>query len=143
MEYPVLFSFEFLLKNNLFINVETHSERKVMSYNYNNNTIKINLEMLEEIKDGYLYYLSEDEIITVMLCHEIGHYLEFKNNKELPSQFQYYMFDSTREEYIEFILEREKVAWENGKQYVPKDLLEEYDRVNERNINDYISYFNR
>jgi hypothetical protein len=97
---------------------------KAMKYNVTNNTIKFNHMQINGYKTRTNLNISDEEFALIILYHEMGHYLDFKENK--------YNFDQskwTQEEKRLFMQEREINAWKYGRTLVSNELLKLYDKI--------------
>ena len=84
----------------------------------------------EAIRYGHKHsysHLSFKDFLNMMIAHEIGHYLDISNgsisleiNSESLSK-----------------IKSEKGAWVLGREYVPDNLLEDYDKMNKENLDLY------
>nr|WP_077330178.1 hypothetical protein [Virgibacillus siamensis] len=113
----------------LNINYESNTELAApMSYNVSSKTIKFNYLQV----NGYIGKLfklkeSDENIIKLILYHELGYYLDFKKNKR-DLKILIYGEDDEKEELQSEI---EANAWEFGKTLVPEHLVESYDKMYE------------
>lgn len=114
---------------NLDINCESNNELAVpMSYNVSTKTIKFNYLQV----NGYIGKLfklkeSDEDIIKLILYHELGYYLDFKKNKR-DLKILIYGEDDEKEELQSEI---ESNAWEYGRTLVPEQLVNSYDKMRE------------
>lgn len=100
-----------------------------MSYNVSTNTIKFNYLQV----NGYIAKInfkvkeSDENLVRILLYHELGYYLDFKKNKHDLRILMY--GDKEEKERLKDIIE--KNAWEFGKTLVPEKLSQSYDQVRE------------
>jgi hypothetical protein len=79
--------------------------------------------------------IAEEEVIEIMVCHELGHHKELMFNPFInPIRVKE---EGTEEDWDKFVIEREYGAWEYGKQFVPEHLMSEYNKLNENNLQVY------
>lgn len=81
--------------------------------------------------------LTDEEILSIMTYHEIGHCLDSRKHPPLDLKAIRIKTRGTMEEWIKFTLEREKNAWKYGRELVPEHLISEYDKLNEKNMELY------
>ena len=112
---------------NLDINCEFNNDLAVpMSYNVSTKTIKFNyLQINGYISELFKLKESEENIVKLILYHELGYYLDFKKNKR-DLKILKYGEDNEREELQ---LEIEANAWEYGRTLVPDQLVKSYDKI--------------
>ncbi|MBM7553340.1 hypothetical protein [Thalassobacillus pellis] len=119
-----------LEENNLDINYEANNNLSApMSYNVSYNMIHFNyLEI-----NGYMSKIklneTKENFVKIILYHEIGYYLTFKKHKHDLRTFMY----GEDDEVAQLKSEIETNAWEYGRNLVPEELLESYDKVREMN----------
>ncbi|MGP4060550.1 hypothetical protein [Halobacillus sp. H74] len=70
---------------------------------------------------------SADDIVKIIVCHEIGYYLTFKKHKHDLKTLMY----GEDEEIAELKAVIERNAWNYGRGLVPDNLLDSYDKVRE------------
>ncbi|MDG5473638.1 hypothetical protein P6709_18070 [Jeotgalibacillus sp. ET6] len=119
-----------LQKHNLDILCEFDNQLSApMSYNVSTRTIKFNYLKVNGYKAKVNYKLreSDENLIKLLLYHEIGYYLDFKKNKH-DVRTLLYGEDIEKEELMRVI---EKNAWQYGRTLVPHDLLDSYDLLQE------------
>ncbi|MGD7046134.1 hypothetical protein [Jeotgalibacillus proteolyticus] len=119
-----------LQKHNLDIMCEFDNQLSApMSYNVSTRTIKFNYLKVNGYKAKVNYKLreSDENLIKLLLYHEIGYYLDFKKNKH-DVRTLLYGEDDEKEQLMNII---EKNAWHYGRTLVPHDLLNSYDRLEE------------
>ncbi|WP_394232054.1 hypothetical protein [Niallia oryzisoli] len=123
---------ETLEEHHLNIKYEFNNELTApMSYNVSTNTIKFNYLKV----NGYISIMkvqlkeSNENLVKIILYHEIGYYLDFKKNKHDLRILMY--GDDVEKERLKS--EIEKNAWEYGRNIVPQPLLESYDKTREVN----------
>jgi hypothetical protein len=100
-----------------------------MNYNVSTNTIKFNYLQV----NGYIAKINfkiretEENIVKLLLYHEIGYYLDFKKNKHDIRTLMY----GEDEEIEQLMSEIERNSWEYGRILVPDHLVNAYDQVRE------------
>lgn len=121
-----------LHEQNLDIHYEFNNSLSApMSYNVSTNTIKFNYLQV----NGYIAKIhvkvkeTDENLVRILLYHELGYYLDFKKNKYDVRILMY----GDEEEKEKLTTEIEKNAWEYGRTLVPLQLLEAYDKVREVN----------
>ncbi|WP_174613518.1 hypothetical protein [Virgibacillus ihumii] len=114
---------------NLDINYESNNELAVpMSYNVSTKTIKFNyLQVNGYVRELFKLKESDENIIKLILYHELGYYLDFKKNKR-DLKILIYGEDDEKEELQSEI---EANAWEYGRTLVPEHLVKSYDKIRE------------
>ncbi|MMZ59126.1 hypothetical protein D1872_211460 [compost metagenome] len=98
-----------------------------MSYRPIDNTIRYNLGRVQGIgmKRGFLF----QDTFFCLGYHEIGHYIDFKNNPELHSNLKERMTDP------EFVYDREEQAYVLGRKLIESNkLLVIYDSLNNERL---------
>lgn len=117
-----------LEQHRLDINYESNNSLSApMSYNVSTNTIRFHyLEV-----NGYMSKVkikeSEENLVKIILYHEIGYYLTFKKHKHDLRTLMY----GGDEEIAELKSIIETNAWDYGRTLVPEELVESYDQVRE------------
>jgi|GEM_PF-6542291 len=141
MHYITLQVQSILLENGfLDIKVVEVDRRMTMVYEITTNELRLNPKIVEdyiENDERMSRWFAEDIILNAMLFHEIGHYLDFKENPKLIELASYYKFNGSFEEYKLFCIEREKRAWEIGSTLIDEDYLEAFDMLNRINMHSY------
>ncbi|WP_308128864.1 hypothetical protein [Bacillus sp. sid0103] len=100
-----------------------------MSFNVSTNTIKFNYLQI----NGYIANINfkiketDEDCVKIILYHQLGYYLDFKNNKH-GLRFLKYFEDEKKAEILTRI---ETNAWEYGRTLVPEKLVNSYDKVRE------------
>lgn len=100
-----------------------------MSYNVSTNTIKFNYIKV----NGYIAKINfkiketDENLIKLMLYHEIGYYLDFKKNKHDIRTLMY----GEDDEKEQLMAEIEKNSWDYGRKIVPEHLVQAYDHFRE------------
>ncbi|MEH7332446.1 hypothetical protein V7161_07395 [Neobacillus drentensis] len=119
-----------LREHNLTINYEFNNNLPApMSYNVSTNTIKFNYIQV----NGYLAKINfkiketDENLIKIILYHEIGYYLDFKKNKHDLRILKY----GEDDEIEQLKTKIETNAWEYGRAMVPEQLVKAYDQVRE------------
>ena len=117
-----------LAENNLAIQYEfNNSLAAPMSYNVSTNTIKFNYLQI----NGYIAKIkfkvkeTDENLVRLLLYHELGYYLDFKKNKHDLRILMY----GEKEEKEKLKAAIETNAWEYGRTLVPEKLLPSYDKV--------------
>ncbi|MYL50468.1 hypothetical protein GLV98_13300 [Halobacillus litoralis] len=118
-----------LLEHQLDINYEINNKLPApMSYNVSTNTVNFNYLQI----NGYMSKIKvnepEENIVKIILYHEIGYYLTFKKHKHDLRTLMY----GEDEEIEELKSVIETNAWNYGRAFVPDHLLETYDLVREK-----------
>ncbi|MGM0900281.1 MAG: hypothetical protein ACQEXB_04050 [Bacillota bacterium] len=72
---------------------------------------------------------TPENLIKILLYHEIGYYLEYKKNKYDLRTLMY----GDEEEIEQLKTQIETNAWDYGRSLVPEELLGSYDKVRELN----------
>lgn len=100
-----------------------------MSYNVSTNTIKFNYLKV----NGYIAKINfkiketNENLVKLMLYHEIGYYLNFKKNKHDIRTLMY----GEDDEKEQLMAEIEKNSWDYGRGIVPEHLVNAYDQFRE------------
>jgi hypothetical protein len=100
-----------------------------ISFNVSKNTIKFNYLQI----NGYIANINfkiketDEDCVKIILYHQLGYYLEFKNNKHDLRVLKY--FDDEKKAQI--LAKIETNAWDNGRTLVPERLVKSYDQVRE------------
>ncbi|KON85529.1 hypothetical protein AF332_00675 [Sporosarcina globispora] len=100
-----------------------------MSYNVSTNTIKFNYLKV----NGYIAKINfkiretDENLVKLMLYHEIGYYLDFKKNKHDIRTLMY----GEDDEKEQLMSEIEKNSWDYGRKIVPEHLVNAYDHLRE------------
>ncbi|MGN7177093.1 hypothetical protein BK139_22080 [Paenibacillus sp. FSL R5-0490] len=100
-----------------------------MSYNVSTNTIKFNYLKV----NGYIAKINfkiketDENLVKLMLYHEIGYYLDFKKNKHDIRTLMY----GEDDEKEQLMAEIEKNSWDYGRKIVPEHLVNAYDQFRE------------
>jgi hypothetical protein len=100
-----------------------------MSYNVSTNTIKFNYLKV----NGYIAKINfkiketNENLVKLMLYHEIGYYLDFKKNKHDIRTLMY----GEDDEKEQLMAEIEKNSWDYGRGIVPEHLVNAYDQYRE------------
>lgn len=96
-----------------------------MSYSPHNNVIKFNPVRISHYVNKFADNLNSDQIIEIIACHEIGHLIDFSENK-LP--------EGCRKLHASEVYEREQSAWQYGRKIVSQNLIADYDEFNRLNL---------
>ncbi|WP_214988250.1 hypothetical protein [Bacillus sp. ISL-47] len=119
-----------LAEHRLNINYEFNNKLNApMNYNVSTNTIKFNYLQV----NGYIAKINfkiretEENIVKLLLYHEIGYYLDFKKNKHDIKTLMY----GEDEEIEQLMSVIERNSWEYGRTLVPEHLVNAYDQVRE------------
>lgn len=117
-----------LREHNLNINYEFNNKLPApMSYNVSTNTIRFNYLQV----NGYLAKINfkiketDENLVKIILYHEIGYYLDFKKNKHDLRTLKY----GEDDEIEQLKTTIEKNAWEYGLTLVPKQLIKAYEQM--------------
>jgi hypothetical protein len=100
-----------------------------ISFNVSKNLIKFNYLQI----NGYIANINfkiketDEDCVKIILYHQLGYYLEFKNNKHDLRVLKY--FDDEKKAQI--LAKIETNAWDNGRTLVPERLVKSYDQVRE------------
>lgn len=86
-----------------------------MRYKYPENVLLYNIRSIKNLKDKALTSLTTKDVVVIVLCHEIGHYVSLNKIKNY-----YYAMDKKTIEIEEFR------AWLYGIKYVPESLVSKY-----------------
>ncbi|RWZ54452.1 hypothetical protein EQV77_14335 [Halobacillus fulvus] len=121
---------EILEKHSLPITYEANNQLSApMSFNVSNNTLSFNyLEVngfLSKIKGNE----SKEDIVKIIICHEIGYYLTFQKHRHDLRTLMY----GEDEEVAELQEIIETNAWDYGRALVPEELVSSYDDVRDLN----------
>ncbi|WP_078410082.1 hypothetical protein [Priestia abyssalis] len=117
-----------LQEHNLNINYEFNNHLPApMSYNVSTNTIKFNYLQVNGYIGNIRMKETDENVVKIILYHEIGYYLDFKKNKHDLRILMY----GDEEEKESLKAEIEMNAWEYGRTLVPEQLLDLYDKVRE------------
>ncbi|WP_371933387.1 hypothetical protein [Halobacillus litoralis] len=120
---------ETLLEHQLDINYEINNKLPApMSYNVSTNTVNFNYLQI----NGYMSKIKvnepEENIVRIILYHEIGYYLTFKKHRH---DLRTLMYGEDQEiEELKSVIETN--AWNYGRALVPEHLVETYDLVREK-----------
>ncbi|MEH7549808.1 MULTISPECIES: hypothetical protein [Bacillaceae] len=100
-----------------------------MSFNVSNTTIKFNYLQI----NGYIANINfkiketDADCVKLILYHQLGYYLAFKNNKHDLRVLKYF----GDEKKAQLLAKIESNAWDYGRTLVPEKLLNSYDKVRE------------
>ena len=100
-----------------------------MSFNVSTNTIKFNYLQI----NGYIANINfkiketDEDCVKIILYHQLGYYLAFKNNKHDLRVLKY--FEDEKKAQLLAIIETN--AWDYGRTLVPERLVNSYDKVHE------------
>ncbi|AEI39777.1 hypothetical protein [Paenibacillus mucilaginosus] len=119
--------------------VEIQDDRGMATYDYSKSLIELNSVAFE--KEAEKKGLSIDEVIILVVSHELGHALDqdlVKDSEEITAVFQIIQdtgfTDKLMNRILELTLKAEKSAWEIGGQFVPEHLKSIYNKMNESNL---------
>jgi hypothetical protein len=113
-----------------------------MCYQLSENKIYFNLENIKKLTIIVSPVFRKNDVLKIILAHEIGHYKDFKNNGLHQLLRPYYNNDGTLKysknteieisklDYLEFKYEKEYMAWYYGKNYINRNLLHYYNLIN-------------
>ena len=100
-----------------------------MSFNVSTNTIKFNYLQI----NGYIANINfkiketDEDCVKIILYHQLGYYLAFKNNKHDLRVLKYF----EDEKKAQLLAKIETNAWDYGRTLVPERLVNSYDQVRE------------
>jgi hypothetical protein len=115
-----------LLELNLNLSYEfNHDIAAPMSFNVSTNTIKFNYLHVNGLISRIKIKETPENIVKVLLYHEIGYYLDYKKNKYDLRTLMY----GEDEEIEQLKNQIETNAWDYGRSLVPEELLDSYDKV--------------
>jgi hypothetical protein len=100
-----------------------------MSFNVSTNTIKFNYLHVNGFLSRIKIKETPENLIKILLYHEIGYYLDYKKNKHDLRTLMY----GDEEEIEQLKTQIETNAWEYGRSLVPEELLGSYDKVRKLN----------
>lgn len=110
----------------------------VMSYSFSTNTLKMNIFLIEHVLSNKPYpALTDEQMLSVMTYHEMGHMKDIRKNPMLLEEAIKLMKLNDKDIYNKFMIQRELSAWELGKQFVPIEIMEEYDDFNKQSLEVY------
>jgi hypothetical protein len=119
-----------LLEHNLNISYEFNNDIAApMSFNVSTNTIKFNYLHVNGFLSRIKIKETSENLIKILLYHEIGYYLDYKKNKHDLRTLMY----GDEEEIEQLKTQIETNAWEYGRSLVPEELLGSYDKVRKLN----------
>lgn len=84
------------------------------------------------------------ELLTrLTLAHELGHIDDYEKSPSLHKRKMELKLNENRsrkdeKELYELILQSEMNAWEMGRKYIEKEHIEEYNKLNQKNVKHYI-----
>jgi hypothetical protein len=104
----------------------------IMAYHYKDNVIKYNIERLQSSKQDIKEFknLNFETYFELCLYHELGHYLDYKNNKDRALVRE---TNDDPDNNFKFIGEQN--AWKFGREIIPSRLQVDFDLLNESNLN--------
>jgi hypothetical protein len=100
-----------------------------MSFNVLTNTIKFNYLQI----NGYIANINfkiketDEDCVKIILYHQLGYYLEFKNNKHDLRVLKYF----EDEKKAQLLAKIETNAWDYGRTLIPERLIISYEKVRE------------
>ncbi|WP_345790898.1 hypothetical protein [Neobacillus drentensis] len=100
-----------------------------MSFNVSTTTIKFNYLKI----NGYIANINfkiketDEDCVKLILYHQLGYYLAFKNNKHDLRVLKYF----GDEKKAQLLAKIESNAWNYGRTLVPEKLLNSYDKIRE------------
>ncbi|GCD12641.1 hypothetical protein [Clostridium tagluense] len=110
----------------------------VMSYSFSANTLKINVFLIANVLSKKPYpNLTDEQMLEIMTYHEMGHMKDIRKNPTLLDEVIELMKLNDNAVYKEFLMRREISAWEYGKQFVPIEILDEYNDFNKHSLEVY------
>lgn len=117
-----------LLELNLELNYEFNNDIIApMSFNVSTNTIKFNYLHINGFISRVKMKESQENLVQILLYHEIGYYLDYKKNKYDLRTLMY----GDEEEIEQLKTQIEMNAWDYGRTLVPEELLDSYDKIRE------------
>ncbi|WP_335582578.1 hypothetical protein [Neobacillus drentensis] len=119
-----------LQEHQLYIDYEINNNLLApMSFNISTNTIKFNYLQI----NGYIANINfkiketDEDCVKIILYHQLGYYLAFKNNKHDLRVLKYF----EDEKKAQLLAKIESNAWDYGRTLVPEKLVDSYDNVRE------------
>ncbi|MEH6957534.1 hypothetical protein [Neobacillus drentensis] len=100
-----------------------------MSFNISTNTIKFNYLQINGYIANIIFKIkeSDEDCVKIILYHQLGYYLAFKNNKHDLRVLKYFK----DEKKAQLLGKIETNAWDYGRTLVPERLINSYDEVRE------------
>jgi hypothetical protein len=100
-----------------------------MSFNISTNTIKFNYLQINGYIANIIFKIkeSDEDCVKIILYHQLGYYLAFKNNKHDLRVLKYFK----DEKKAQLLAKIETNAWDYGRTLVPERLINSYDEVRE------------
>ncbi|WML26757.1 hypothetical protein [Neobacillus sp. OS1-33] len=100
-----------------------------MSFNISTNTIKFNYLQINGYIANIIFKIkeSDEDCVKIILYHQLGYYLAFKNNKHDLRVLKYF----EDEKKAQLLAKIETNAWDYGRTLVPERLINSYDEVRE------------
>jgi hypothetical protein len=100
-----------------------------MSFNISTNTIKFNYLQINGYIANIIFKIkeSDEDCVKIILYHQLGYYLAFKNNKHDLRVLKYF----EDEKKAQLLAKIETNAWDYGRTLVPERLVNSYDEVRE------------
>ncbi|MFQ3546640.1 hypothetical protein Q7A53_21390 [Halobacillus rhizosphaerae] len=118
-----------LQEHQLDINYEFNNKLPApMSYNVSTNTINFNYLQINGYMGKIKVKETEENIVKIILYHEIGYYMTFKKHKHDLRTLMY----GEDEEIAALKSEIEQNAWDYGRRIAPDQLIDSYDKVREQ-----------
>lgn len=119
-------------------NIELFDKQTPLAYSITYNELRMNIMAINSFLNKKDYpNLSDEEVLTIMTYHEIGHIFDFREHPCLLERAIEIKQFGTSEEWKEFNIERELNAWKYAKELVPPHLLIEFDDLNEKSVKIY------
>ncbi|WP_307725370.1 hypothetical protein [Halobacillus faecis] len=120
---------ETLLEHQLDIDYEINNKLPApMSFNVSTNTVNFNYLQINGYMSKIKVSETEENVVKIILYHEIGYYLTFKKHRHDLRTLMY----GGDEEIDELKAVIETNAWNYGRALVPEHLLETYDLIREK-----------
>ena len=117
-----------LQEHQLDINYEFNNKLPApMSYNVSTNTINFNYLQINGYMGKIKVKETEENIVKIILYHEIGYYMTFKKHKHDLRTLMY----GEDEEIAALKSEIEQNAWDYGRRIVPDSLTSSFDKIRE------------
>lgn len=135
----------FLKKHNIndIILLEEHQEGSAATYNFVTKELAIDTKKV--LKEADRLNLSIDDMVCVVVSHELGHYMDpdleqlYKKKKQVLDKIDYEFSSCDLQELlhkgVSYVVQAEKNAWNLGTKYVPEKLKNIYYQEMKENLN--------